>query len=185
MPPAHSANGSIFENDGFSLWIFYCEFVCRNVQKKTLMLGKIEGTGEKGSKNQIFGWHHQLNGHESEQTLGDSEGQGSLVCCSLWGCKKLDATQRLNDDNDIRVAQWQRILPPMQEVQVGSLGQEDPLGKEMATHSSILACEIPRTEKPGGLQCLGSQRVGHNWACGTHAHEPAPETPFESPKVPL
>ena len=55
VPPAHSANGSIFENDGFSLWIFYCEFVCRNVQKKTLMLGKIEGTGEKGSKNQIFG----------------------------------------------------------------------------------------------------------------------------------
>jgi hypothetical protein len=55
VPPAHSANGSIFENDGFSLWIFYYEFVYRNVQKKTLMLGKIEGKGEKGSKNQIFG----------------------------------------------------------------------------------------------------------------------------------
>ena len=37
--------------------------------------------------------HHRLNGHESEQTLGDSEGQGSLVCCRLWGCKKLDMSE--------------------------------------------------------------------------------------------
>ena len=50
----------------------------------------------------------------------------------------------------------------MQEMQVGLLGQEDPLGKEMATHSSILACEITWTEKPGGLQSLGSQRIRHN-----------------------
>ena len=41
-------------------------------------------------------WHHQLNGHESEQTLGDNEGQGSLECCSPWGCKELDITERLN-----------------------------------------------------------------------------------------
>ena len=45
---------------------------------------------------------------------------------------------------------------------VQSLGQEDPLEKEMATHSSILACRIPWMEKPGGLQSTGSQRVGHN-----------------------
>ena len=42
------------------------------------------------------------------------------------------------------------------------LGQEDPLGKEMETHSSILALEIPWTEEPGGLQSMGSQRVGHD-----------------------
>ena len=45
-------------------------------------------------------WHHQLNGHEFEQTLGDGEGQGSLACCSPWRCKELDATERLNDNNN-------------------------------------------------------------------------------------
>ena len=48
----------------------------------------------------------------------------------------------------------------MQEARVQSLGQEDPLEKEMATHSSILAWRIPWTEEPGGLQSMGSQRVG-------------------------
>ena len=47
---------------------------------------------------------------------------------------------------------------------VQSLGQEDPLGKEMATHSSILAWEIPQTEEPGGLQSMELQRVGHDLA---------------------
>ena len=44
------------------------------------------------------GWHHQLNGHESEQTLGNGEGQGSLACYSQWGCKELDMTKRLNNN---------------------------------------------------------------------------------------
>ena len=52
----------------------------------------------------------------------------------------------------------------MQETWVWSLGQEDALEKEMATHSSILAWRIPWTEEPGGLQSTGSQRVGHDWA---------------------
>ena len=52
----------------------------------------------------MVGWHHQLNGHEFEQTPGDSEGQGSLVCCSPWGCKKSDTTERLkNNDNDTTI----------------------------------------------------------------------------------
>ena len=59
-------------------------------------------------------------------------------------------------------AQPQRTHLPMQETQRQSLGQEDPLEKEMATHSSILAWEIPWTEEPGGLQSMGSSRVGHN-----------------------
>ena len=50
----------------------------------------------------------------------------------------------------------------MQETQVQSLGQEDPLEKKMSIHSSILAKEIPWTEEPGGLQSVGSQRVRHN-----------------------
>ena len=44
----------------------------------------------------MVGWHHQLNEHEFEQTLGDSEGQGSLSCCSPWGHKESDTTERLN-----------------------------------------------------------------------------------------
>ena len=43
----------------------------------------------------MLGWHHQLNGHEFEQTLGDGEGQGSLACCSPWGHKQLDMTKQL------------------------------------------------------------------------------------------
>ena len=47
----------------------------------------------------MVGWHHQLNGHASEQAPGDSEGQGSLVCCSPWGHKELGTTERLNSKN--------------------------------------------------------------------------------------
>ena len=54
-----------------------------NSLEKTLMLGKIEG--ERKRERQMVEWHQQLNGHKSEQTLGDNEGQGSLVRCSPWG----------------------------------------------------------------------------------------------------
>ena len=55
-----------------------------------------------------------------------------------------------------------KSLPAMQETQVWSLGQEDPLEKEMATHSSTLACKIPWMEEPGRLQFIESQRVGRD-----------------------
>ena len=58
-------------------------------------------------------------------------------------------------------------LPAMQEIRVQSLDREDPLEKEMATHSSILAWRIPSTEKPGRLQAMGSQRVGHDCVTNT------------------
>ena len=63
------------------------------------------------------------------------------------------------------MAQWVKKPPAMQEAQetrVRSLGWEAPLEKEMTTHSSILAWEIPRTEEPGGLWFTGSQRVGRD-----------------------
>ena len=60
------------------------------------------------------------------------------------------------------VAQRLKRLPPMQETWVRSLGREDPLEKEMATHSSILAWRIPWTEKPSRLQSTGLQRVGQD-----------------------
>ena len=60
------------------------------------------------------------------------------------------------------VAQMVKNLPAMQETWVPSLGWDDPLEKGMATHSSILAWEIPQTEEPGRLPSMGSQRVGHS-----------------------
>ena len=60
------------------------------------------------------------------------------------------------------VAQMVKNLPAMLETRVQSLGQEDPLEKELATHSSILAWRIPWTEEPGRLQFMGSQRVGRD-----------------------
>ena len=60
------------------------------------------------------------------------------------------------------MAQRVKHLPAMLETWVRSLGQKASLEEEMATHSSILACRIPWTEEPGGLQSMGSQRVGHD-----------------------
>ena len=52
---------------------------------------------EKGTtEDEMVGWHHQLDAHEFEQSLGVGDGQGSLVCCSPWGHKKSDTTERLN-----------------------------------------------------------------------------------------
>ena len=53
------------------------------------------------TENEMVGWHHQLNGHEFEQTLGDDEGQGSLACYSPWGHKHSGTTERLSNNNSI------------------------------------------------------------------------------------
>ena len=71
-------------------------------------------------------------------------------------------TSNLNGVFASLVAQRLKRLPGMQETRVRSLGREDPLEKEMATHSSTLAWRIPGREEPGRLQFMGSQRVGHN-----------------------
>ena len=73
--------------------------------------------------------------------------------------------QQFPSVSDQEISQWLRLsknLPAMQENWVQSLCQKDPLEKGMATHSSIRAWRIPWTEEPGGLQSMGSQRVGHN-----------------------
>ena len=57
---------------------------------------EVKGTTE----DVMVGWHHWLNGHEFEQAQGDGEGQGGLVCCSLWGHKESDTTERLNNNNE-------------------------------------------------------------------------------------
>jgi len=69
------------------------------------------------------------------------------------------------------VAQTVKRLPVVQETWVLSLDWEDPLEKEMATHSSTLAWKIPWTEEPGRLQTMGSQRVGHDWVISYGPHK--------------
>ena len=79
------------------------------------------------------------------------------------GSQRVGQTERLSLSLLVfPVAQMVKSLPATQETQVQSLGQEDPLEKEMASHSSILAYRIPWTEEPGGLQSMELQRVGHD-----------------------
>ena len=69
------------------------------------------------------------------------------------------------------VAQTVKRLSTMWETRVRSLGREDPLEKEMAIHTSTIAWKIPRTEEPGRLQSMGSQKVGHDWVTSlTYLH---------------
>ena len=91
---------------------------------------------------------------------GKSHGRSSLVGYSPWGHKESDTTQGLNNHNTW--AQRLKRLPGMRKNQVQSLGWEDPLEKEMATHSSTLVWKIPWVEEPGRLQSMGSRRVRHD-----------------------
>ena len=72
---------------------YFCHLMRRtNSLEKTLMLGKMQE--EKGmTEDEMVGWNHRLNGHEFEQALGVGDGQGSLACCSPWGCKESGTTE--------------------------------------------------------------------------------------------
>ena len=65
------------------------------------MLGKTGQEEKEATEDGMVGWHHRLNGHEFEQTPGDSEGQESLACCSPWGHKESDTTWQLNNNNNL------------------------------------------------------------------------------------
>ena len=123
------------------------------------------------AEDEIVGWHHRLNGHKSEQTLGDGEGQGSLACCSPWGCKELYIT-------------WHHtpvLLPETSHGQRSLVGcspwgcWESGTTERLPFHFSLsctgegngnpLQCsclENPGTEEPSGLPSMGSHRVGHD-----------------------
>ena len=62
------------------------------------------------TEDEMVGWHHQLNGHEFEQTPGDGEGQGSLACCSPWVRKELDMTEQLNDEGSHFRCVWLYVI---------------------------------------------------------------------------
>ena len=87
--------------------------------------------------------------------------------CVAFGCPSTPPWTSL-------VVQMVKRLPIMWETWVRSRGREDPLEKEMATHSSTLAWRIPWMEEPGGLKSMGSQRVRHYWATSLHFYTPFP-----------
>jgi len=94
--------------------------------EKTLMLGGIGGQEEKGTtEDEMVGWHHWLDGHESGWTLGVGDGQGGLVCCNSWGLKESDTTERLNwtELNQDSVTRRADILSLSQYTVVGSLAE--------------------------------------------------------------
>ena len=96
----------------FKLWLQWSGYLMRraNSLEKTLMLEKIEGKRRRG--REMMRWLDDISGHKFEQTLGDSEGQRSQVCCSSWGHKELDTTERLNNNNLLCQAQkLKRICP--------------------------------------------------------------------------
>ena len=98
---------------GNQLWIFIWKIVAEAEAPilwppdvKIRLVGKDPGAGkdwgqeEKGmTEDEMVGWHHWLNGHESEQAPGVGDGQGSLACCSPWGHKDLDTTEQLNNNS--------------------------------------------------------------------------------------
>jgi len=65
-------------------------------------------------EDKTVGWHHQLDGHEFEQALGVGDGQGSLVCCSLWGRKESDTTEQLNNNKQITIGQSYTVTSPIE-----------------------------------------------------------------------
>ena len=98
---------------------------------------------------------------------GEFHGRRSLAGSIPWGLKELNTTEQLTFHftfliYGFPVAQTVKRLSTMWETQVRSLGWEDPLGKGMATHASVLAWRIPWTEEPGRLQSMELQRLRHN-----------------------
>ena len=109
-------------------------------------------------KLQYFGHLMQrTDSVENTFMLGKTEGRRRR------GWQRTRCLDGITDSMASLVAQTVKRLPTMQEIRVQSLGQEDLLEKEMATHSSILAWKIPWTEEPGRLQSMGSQKVGDDW----------------------
>ena len=89
---------SILEGLMLKLQYFSCD-------ANSWLIGKVPDTGKdwgqkkRASEDEMAGWHHRCNGHELRQSSGDGEGQGSLSCCSPWGCKELDTTGWLKNNN--------------------------------------------------------------------------------------
>ena len=116
--------------------------------ENTLMLVGI-GQEEKGTtEDEMAGWHHWLDGHEFEWTLGDGDGQGSLAYCYSWGCKELDMTEQLNwtenllwDFSEFLDSNWMLLL--------------------LSRFSRVRLCATPETEAHQASPSLGFSRQEH------------------------
>ena len=119
--------------------------------------GREWGQEQKGTtEDEMAGWHHWLNGRESEWTPGVGDGQGGLVCCDSWGHKESDTTERLNwTELNGKIGlpwwlRWYRICLQCRRQRSIPVSERSP-GEGTATHSSILAWRIPWMEEAGGL----------------------------------
>ena len=145
---------------------------------KSWLIGKDSDAGrdwqqeEKGmTEDEMAGWHHWLNGRESEWTLGVGDGQGGLVCCDSWDHKESDTTERLNWtelnwgyiglpwwlSGKESTCQWRRHRL---DLWVGKI----PWRRVWQPTPVFLPGVIPWTEEPGELQSMGSQRIRHDLA---------------------
>ena len=123
--------------------------------------GKCEGeTGQGYGRFRTINSHANLWWDEEVLSLSPTYLWTGFLLINIWGLLYQASL----------VAQTVKWPPALWESRVGSLGQEDPLEKEMATHSSILAWRIPWAEKPGRLQSMGTHRVGHDWANSLSFH---------------
>ena len=112
---------------------------------KDPVAGKDWGQEEKrAAENELVGWHHRLNGHEFEQTLGDDEGQGSLACCSPWGQKESDTTERLNNNKRerrteklLKILRQGKTCPVWEEVNGQGIGVEVLGQKRVWSHPAM------------------------------------------------
>ena len=115
------------------------------------------GCGNGSGKNELRQHINHKRGWRVCQRERQRESHREEEGGSTYGLKRLISTKGASP-----VAQTVKNPPEMQETRARSLGREDALEEGMATHSSVLAWRIPWTEEPGGLQSLGSQRVGYN-----------------------
>ena len=137
---------------------------------------------KRTTEDEMAGWHHRLEGHEFEQTLGVGDGQGGLACCDSWGRKESDTTDRLNWTEQprgvgkggrferegtyvhlwlIHADVWQKSNQYCKAIILQL--KTNVMEEEMAMDPSILAWNISRTEEPGRPQSMGLQRVRHDW----------------------
>ena len=123
----------------------------------------------------MVGWHHRLNGHESEHIPGDGDGQGGLACCSPWGRKGLDTTERLNCM--VSEAEIVRCTESSERTQTGSVLRTPTFRR--ANRSSERSRDGPEAMHPQvgepGWHCLYLTRVrGHGYCLGTPRACPQP-----------